>query len=228
MIEKDTKDTASIEALISTGDIGKMSPEQRIGYYKTLCEATGLNPVGQPFEYMTLQGKTVLYAKRQAAEQLRKLHSISIKIISRTTENDTHSVVARATTPDGRCDESVGAVSIANLKGDALANAFMKAETKAKRRVTLSLCGLGMLDESEIETIPNARRVDFDVATPPALPAADESLAMAEIAKCETVEALQNLAPRLSALAPKAAPYRAAVVAAYRAAVDRLQNGSAQ
>jgi hypothetical protein len=32
----------------------------------------------------------------------------------------------------------------------------MKAETKAKRRVTLSICGLGLLDETEIETIPGA------------------------------------------------------------------------
>ena len=218
MIEKDT---ASIEALISTGDIGKMSPEQRIGYYKTLCEATGLNPVGQPFEYMTLQGKTVLYAKRQAAEQLRKLHSISIQIISRTTENDTHSVIARATTPDGRCDESVGAVSIANLKGDALANALMKAETKAKRRVTLSLCGLGMLDEIELETIPNARRVDFD--EPKALPSHDgETMALAEISNCKTVEELKSLSEKLSELAPKNAPYRQSVVAAYRAAAKRM------
>jgi hypothetical protein len=30
----------------------------------------------------------------------------------------------------------------------------MKAETKAKRRVTLSICGLGMLDESEVESLP--------------------------------------------------------------------------
>jgi len=36
----------------------------------------------------------------------------------------------------------------------------MKCETKAKRRATLSICGLGMLDESELETIPGA--VVFD------------------------------------------------------------------
>jgi hypothetical protein len=33
----------------------------------------------------------------------------------------------------------------------------MKAITKSKRRVTLSICGLGMLDESEIETIPQSQ-----------------------------------------------------------------------
>lgn len=50
---------------------------------------------------------------------------------------------------------TTGAVAIASLKGDGLANALMKAETKAKRRLTLSMCGLGMLDETELETIPS-------------------------------------------------------------------------
>jgi len=35
----------------------------------------------------------------------------------------------------------------------------MKAVTKAKRRLTLSLCGLGWLDETEVETIPTAEPV---------------------------------------------------------------------
>jgi hypothetical protein len=66
-------------------------------------------------------------------------------------------VTAEATDRTGRTDSSIGAVSIAGLKGEAKANALMKAETKARRRVTLALCGLGVLDESEIETIPGAR-----------------------------------------------------------------------
>jgi len=40
--------------------------------------------------------------------------------------------------------------------GEARANLMMKAETKAKRRVTLSICGLGMLDETEVESLPPA------------------------------------------------------------------------
>jgi hypothetical protein len=51
-------------------------------------------------------------------------------------------------------DAAKGAVSVQGLKGEALANALMKAETKAKRRATLSICGLGFLDETEIEDIP--------------------------------------------------------------------------
>lgn len=52
------------------------------------------------------------------------------------------------------------------LTGDALANAIMKAETKAKRRVTLSICGLGMTDESEIGSIPGAIVVESDRYVP--------------------------------------------------------------
>ncbi len=66
-------------------------------------------------------------------------------------------VTARATLPSGRTDESIGAVPIDTLKGESRANAMMKAETKAKRRVTLSISGLGMLDESELESIPGAK-----------------------------------------------------------------------
>ena len=40
-----------------------------------------------------------------------------------------------------------------------LANAFLKSETKAKRRVTLSICGLGLLDESEVDSIPAEAKV---------------------------------------------------------------------
>ena len=62
--------------------------------------------------------------------------------------------------PDGRYTESIGAVNIANLRGEALANALMKCETKAKRRATLDLLGLGMLDETETDSIPGAERVE--------------------------------------------------------------------
>src|SRR5262245_20253745 len=71
--------------------------------------------------------------------------------------DDIYVVTAQATLPSGRQDESIGAVTIGGKKGDDKCNALMKAETKAKRRVTLSICGLGMLDETELETIKDAK-----------------------------------------------------------------------
>jgi hypothetical protein len=79
-----------------------------------------------------------------------------VKITHRETLDGVYVVTAAATDKSGRTDESTGAVNIQGLKGDALANGLMKAETKAKRRVTLSICGLGLLDETEVETIPGA------------------------------------------------------------------------
>jgi hypothetical protein len=146
----------TVEQVLIAGDLSKLNTTDRVLYYKAVCESVGLNPLTKPFEYITLNGKLTLYARRDATDQLRSINKVSIEILSRETVEDCYVVTARATTPI-RQDESIGAVSIAGLKGEAKANAMMKAETKAKRRVTLSVCGLGMLDELEVDTIPGAR-----------------------------------------------------------------------
>jgi hypothetical protein len=148
---------ALLERVIVQGDLSKLSPTERVVYYKQVCERCGLDPLMKPLEFITLNNKLVLYALRAATDQLRKLHHVSIEILNRERVEDTYLVTARATLPDGRTDESMGAVNLKGLMGDALANAYLKCETKAKRRVTLSICGLGMLDETEVETIPGAR-----------------------------------------------------------------------
>jgi len=157
-------DAAAIENVLLQGDLGKLTPTQRVSYYLRTCESLGLNPLTKPFDYISLNGKLTLYPKRDCTDQLRKSHKVSIEIVDRTINNDLYIVRARATMPDGRCDESLGAVSMVALKGEAAANAIMKAETKAKRRVTLSICGLGMVDESEIESI-GAEKVRVDLKT---------------------------------------------------------------
>jgi hypothetical protein len=146
-----------LEKALVGGDLKDLSTSERLAYYNAVCNSLKLNPLTKPFEYITLNNKLVLYAKKDCTEQLRKLDSISLKIVARELVDGIYIVTAQATTPDGRTDESIGAVSVEGIKGDMKANATMRAETKSKRRVTLSICGLGMLDESEIETIPNAR-----------------------------------------------------------------------
>ena len=160
-----TNEQTQIEQVLVAGDLAKLTGDQRLAYYQRLCETLGLNPLTQPFQYLQLSGKLVLYATKSCTDQLRQLHGVSITSVTSAQVGDVYVVTAAATDRQGRTDCATGAVSIAGLKSDALANALMKSETKAKRRVTLSLCGLGMLDESEVETIPNAQRV------PAALPA---------------------------------------------------------
>jgi hypothetical protein len=146
-------DAKAIENVLIQGDLSKLTPEQRVSYYHSMCDSLGLNPMSKPFAYITLNGKLVLYALKDATEQLRKLHGVSITAVSSQKIDDVFVVTAHAQDRTGRTDAATGAVAIANLKGEALANALMKAETKAKRRATLSICGLGMLDETEAETV---------------------------------------------------------------------------
>lgn len=146
-----------LERVVMGGDLSALTPAQRVEYYRSVCESLGLNPLTQPFAYLKLDGRLTLYARRDATDQLRRIHGISVHITSREVMGDIYVVSARASTEDGRVDESIGAVDISGLKGSALANALMKAESKAKRRVTLSICGLGWSDETEVETIPGVR-----------------------------------------------------------------------
>lgn len=149
-----TLPTASaIESVMIQGDLSKLDAQQRVSYYNNLCQSLGLNPLTKPFEYIKFQGKEVLYARRDCTDQLRSLRKVSIKIVSRETIGTIYIVTAQATMPDGRCDEATGTLNIKGQSDDALAISMMKCETKAKRRVTLSICGLGLLDETEIEPV---------------------------------------------------------------------------
>lgn len=158
-------DLSVIEQVVMQGDLSKLDPTQRVTYYHKVCESLGLNPYTKPFDYISLNGKLQLYARKDATEQLRSIKNISIDGLEGRVVDDLFIVKAKASMPNGRKDESSGAVSIGFLKGDAKANAIMKAETKAKRRVTLSIGGLGFLDETEIETIPMAVKVNVDMKT---------------------------------------------------------------
>jgi len=150
---------SALERALISGDLAGLNESQRIEYYKAVCESLGLNPLTRPFEYLRLNGRLVLYATRAAADQLRAIHGISIIDAQIERQDDLITVTVRGRTRDGREDVEVGVVSVAGLRGDALANAQMKALTKAKRRLTLSLAGLGWLDETETESIPGAQRV---------------------------------------------------------------------
>lgn len=150
-------DPSTLEKVLLSGDLANLSPTERLSYYQARCHAIGLDPLSQPFAYITLNGKLTLYAQKGCTDQLRRIHGVSVTGLRPQQVADTYVVVCDVRDKNGRTDSATGAVHTAGLRGEALSNALMKAETKSKRRATLSLCGLGMLDESEIDSIPNAQ-----------------------------------------------------------------------
>jgi hypothetical protein len=200
--ETTTLELSGIERVLITGDLSDLTPEQRIRYVAMVCQSTGLNPLTKPFEYMELDApgggkRLVLYAKRDATDQLRRLHNIDAEVTLRevTTDADgrmSYEIIARGKMPvilpngkdHTRIDESLAVIPLCAENGEwkdsntadpknpgkkkryfdrdgtwrsltptEAANAKMKCETKAKRRVTLSICGLGLLDETEIADV---------------------------------------------------------------------------
>lgn len=162
---RDDPDAAVVEQVLISGNLAQLTPAQRVTYYRAVCKSLGLNHLTKPFEYMTLNGKLVLYAKKDCAEQLRERDGVSVTRLDKEEVGGVYVVTAYVRNQKGREDSDVGAVSIEGLKGEAKSNAIMKAITKAKRRATLSICGLGFLDETEIDSIPDARPVKVDVET---------------------------------------------------------------
>ena len=155
---------AVMEQVVINGDLDKLSAQDRVAYYTRVCESVGVNPFTRPFQYIRLNGKLTLYAAKDCTEQLRAQRGISITGLAATFDKDAavYTVIATAIDREGRTDSATGAVPLGNeVKGEARANAIMKAETKAKRRVTLSISGLGWLDESETGSITGAQVVDM-------------------------------------------------------------------
>lgn len=201
-----------LEKVILQNDLSGLSSVEKVQHVKNVCESLGLNPLTKPIQLHKFQGKEVMYMSKEGAEQIRKLNNASIiKLETDILRNDLYVVKAYASLPNGRQDCSTAAVSIAGLKGDAVANSMMKAETKAKRRVTLSICGLGMLSEEELDTLPKdnfstqhlsnkstivevhkvekLKEIAFDI---------DEALL--NISQCQTVDELKNIVSSYSVL----------------------------
>ena len=159
---------ADLENILVKGDLGALNAEQRTRYYEEICKALKLNPLTQPLQYLTLNGRLVLYAGKNATEQIAARENITIEIVAAGhLDEGTYRVHARAHMPSGRFADATGVLALVNRKtnqpltGQDLANAYMAAETKASRRAVLRLAGLGMLDETEVDTIPDAVRVEI-------------------------------------------------------------------
>ena len=62
-----------MESVIAKGDLAKLTPDERTRYYTAVCHSMGLNPLTQPFSYITLNAvvKLPLYAPRATMRRPR-------------------------------------------------------------------------------------------------------------------------------------------------------------
>jgi hypothetical protein len=154
------------------GDLAALTPSQRATLYKKVCERLGLDPMTYPLQYLWVRApgggeRLILYLNKDGAAQLRKVHKVNTRLVDHRIlpEVGAYVAVVEASTPDGRVEVETGAVSVRGASPNDVANALMHAVTKAKRRATIAIVGVGFLDETEALSIPDARPARVDVET---------------------------------------------------------------
>jgi hypothetical protein len=153
-----------VSSLVLDGDIKRLSAPQRVAFYVHSCRRLGIDPGAQPFQLINLSGKLVLYPRKECAQELTRIHRLSVAVLSREVDDEgIMTVCARATRPDGSFVDDDGVVDlVAEGAKIGKTNARMKCVTKAKRRAVLGACGLGGIDA---EDVPGARVYNMNVET---------------------------------------------------------------
>ena len=90
-----------LEQVVVGGDLAKLNSVERIDYYKNVCNSVGLNPLTKPFEYIRLNNKLTLYAKRDCTDQLRSIHGVSVKVLETKVEDGLY--IVRVVARTDRC-----------------------------------------------------------------------------------------------------------------------------
>lgn len=150
-----TAQLSEIDKIVMTGDLTRLTEEQKNIHYLTVCTAMELDYRLHPLEWMPVNDpdrgqKLVLYALRGATDQIRRNRKIKILSLTKEVSDELVTYIAAGEDADGITEMSTGSVPIKNKRGHDLANAYMTAETKAKRRLTLAFSGSGLLDETEV------------------------------------------------------------------------------
>ena len=155
------------EVQASGNDTTRLPTQDKAALLRGLSKALGLNPLSGGVMLLRTGGKETLYVTKVGTDQIAAREKLSRETVCgpevRAIEGK--KVVfcqVRARHPDGRSEMSTATLPLADPVND-----LMKCETKAKRRATLSVCGLGLLAEDEIETIQGAQKVDVDTGALP-------------------------------------------------------------
>lgn len=152
---------AAISEIIENGDLSRLSTEERVRYVAKVCKDLKISPMTMPLQFLRLQGKLVLYVTRAATDQLAANARLTREIVDGPRVMDFAGTkmlyaVCRVTHPNGRAETATATVPL----NDPL-NGIMKVETKAKRRATLAILGLAMLDPEESQLAEEGRELAY-------------------------------------------------------------------
>jgi len=150
-----------IESIVLSGDIGGLTEDERKRIMLRICTDLRLDPaMGAICILKTEDGHEQFYIKGKGTDQLAQKWGVQQKCLEKPSIMDLgdghRAFVARwSASFEGREIDDIGAVPVPQTSWDtkALCNAMMHANTKARRRATLAVLGIGLVDESELDTM---------------------------------------------------------------------------
>lgn len=144
----DEGELSMVERVMYENNFKGLTKRQRWIVLKRLCDEMGVPIWKQPYAWAPLgpDKSLVPVATKGLHQALRQRDKVSVRVENMQFFRDQQvfTVTVTASTPDGRMDMDFGVVGVPpTLKGAVLADRMMACITKAKNRVTNSLCGGG-------------------------------------------------------------------------------------
>jgi hypothetical protein len=142
---------------LRTGDLSTLPEPEHDRVLVKMCAHYGLDPVLRPFCIIPAQGKKIWYATKTSTDMVASRDKLTRKFKERRIDKDLmiceiimeitdgHRIeegTAVVTIGEFVRDPKTGAIGEQMMRGEALANAMMRCETKAKRRATLAWFGM--------------------------------------------------------------------------------------
>jgi hypothetical protein len=145
--------------LTKNGETGQLTIAEKSILLSKVCEEYGLNPVLVPFNFILFQGKERLYLTKVGCDSIANNKQLTRIITTRHYDIETNIYTVSAMVSDDKRKEEASASvycasydakkqAFSRLSGEALANAYLKTESKAKRRATLAFIGFAFEEDS--------------------------------------------------------------------------------
>ncbi len=150
--------TALINAYLRTGELQGFSDEMLNDIYAKECRRLNLDPFDRPFDVISFKkGSLRLYLTSKGNDTLAAIHNISRVTIHQPQVRVVQKALlvycqSEAILPAGRRQSASAFLPYNEV---TLATDLMKIETKAERRATMKLMGIGALLEDDLSSIPN-------------------------------------------------------------------------
>ncbi|GEM_PF-4438041 len=186
--QADNAELGAIAKLIMKGDLSGLTDDQKCQVYLKRCEAAGLSPESQPYEYIEFKGKVSLYLRAVGLNELSKKNKVSHVILEEKEilDGQAYKVTVKAFTPEGREETASKWNPLYTPKGSWVTGKFVfennedgtpkmvpislvdklliyqKTETSARNRATRALVGESAPEDDDlnIEEIPALTKKD--------------------------------------------------------------------